>query len=92
MRKRRSGSSVKRPSRFVTAFGVLLGLICVGYGAGMLLFHPAGIGPCGRHCGIEQALLSLLGQPLYNLIVGLAWTAAGLSLIVLLSVLRARRR
>ena len=92
MRKRRSGSSGKRPSRFVTAFGVLLGLVCVGYGTVMLLFHPVGIGPCGRHCGIEQALLSLLGQPLYNLIFGLAWTAAGLSLIVLLVLLRARRR
>ena len=51
----------------------------------MLILRPAGIGPCRVNCGLEQAFLTMLGQPLYNLLFGLAWVSAGLALIVLLT-------
>ena len=63
----------------------------VGHGAIMLFLHPTGIGPCRRSCGLEQAMLTFLGQPLYNLILGLAWVALGLSLMAFLIFLRVRR-
>ncbi|WP_369978061.1 hypothetical protein [Xanthomonas bundabergensis] len=91
MGKNPSNLTSKRPSLFVLALGCLLGSAVVGYGAIMLFLHPTGIGPCRRSCGLEQAMLTFLGQPLYNLILGLVWVALGLSLMAFLIFLRARR-
>ena len=82
---------LKRPSLFVVAFGSMLGLVAVGYGSVMLFLWPTGIGPCRSNCGLEQAFLTFLGQPLYNLIFGLTWVALGLALIVLVIFARVRR-
>lgn len=91
MSKKSSSSTRKRPSLFVVAFGTLVGLIAVGYGSIMLFLHPVGIGPCRRNCGLDQAFLTFLGQPLYNLIFGMIWVVIGLALIVFLFDLRARK-
>ncbi|CAN7414356.1 hypothetical protein LJR143_002410 [Pseudoxanthomonas sp. LjRoot143] len=91
MWKTSSKAMRKRPPRVVVAFGVFLGLVLVGYGSIMLFLRPDGTGPCGRTCGLEQALLTLFGQPLYNLVFGLVWVALGLSLMVLMIALRVRR-
>jgi hypothetical protein len=69
---------------FVVAFGSMLGLVAIGYGAVMLFLRPAGIGPCRANCGLEQAWLTFLGQPLYNLVFGLTWVALGFVFIVLI--------
>lgn len=82
---------MKRPSVFVVAFGSMLGLVAVGYGAVMLFLRPVGIVACRASCGLEQALLTFLGQPLYNLIFGLTWIVIGLALVVLLAFARVRR-
>lgn len=76
---------------FVVAFGSMLGLVAIGYGAVMLFLRPVGIGACRVNCGLEQALLTLLGQPLYNLVFGLTWVALGFAMIVLLTFARVRR-
>ena len=91
MRKRSANSTIKRPSLFVVLFGSFSGLIAVGYGSIMLFLHPVGIGPCRRNCGLDQAFLTFLGQPLYNLIFGMLWVATGLAFIVFLFYLRARK-
>jgi hypothetical protein len=82
---------LKRPSMFAVAFGWMLGLVAVGYGSIMLFLRPAGTGPCRVNCDLEQAFLTFLGQPLYNLLFGLTWVALGLALIVLLTYARVRR-
>ena len=89
MSKKSSSSTRKRPSLFVVVFGTLVGLPAVGYGSIMLFLHPVGIGPCRRNCGLDQAFLTFLGQPLYNLIFGMIWVVIGLALIVFLLDLRA---
>lgn len=81
----------KRPHVFVVAFGSLLGLVAIGYGCVMLFLRPVGIGPCRVNCGLEQAYLTLLGQPLYNLIFGLVWVVLGLAMIGVLTFARIRR-
>ena len=91
MGKKTGARSLKRPSLFVVAFGSMLGLVAVGYGSAMLFLRPAGIGPCRVNCGLEQAFLTFLGQPLYNLVFGLVWAALGLALMVLLAFARVRR-
>jgi len=91
MSKKPSSSTRKRPSLFVIAFGAIVGLVAVGYGSIMLILHPAGIGPCRRNCGLDQAFLTFLGQPLYNLIFGMLWVAVGLALVVFPFYLRARK-
>jgi hypothetical protein len=85
MRKKHRPDLKKRLSPAVAVFGSLLGFVAIGYGTVMLILRPAGIGPCRVNCGLEQAFLTMLGQPLYNLLFGLAWVSAGLALIVLLS-------
>jgi hypothetical protein len=85
MRKEHGPGPKKRPSLVVAVFGSLLGLVAIGYGTAMLILRPTGIGPCRVNCGLEQAFLTMLGQPLYNLLFGLAWVSAGLALIVLLT-------
>ena len=91
MSKKSSSSTRKRPSLFVVVFGTLVGLTAVGYGSIMLFLHPVGIGPCRRNCGLDQAFLTFLGQPLYNLIFGMIWVVIGLALIVFLFDLRVRK-
>ena len=91
MSKKPANSTRKRPSLFVVVFGSFAGLVAVGYGSTMLLLHPIGIGQCRRNCGLNQAFLTFLGQPLYNLIFGMIWVATGIAFIVFLSYLRARK-
>jgi len=91
MRKKHRPGHKKRFPPLVVAFGSLLGLVAVGYGAVMLVLRPAGIGPCRVNCGLEQAFLTILGQPLYNLLFGLLWVSVGLALIVFLLTAQLRR-
>ena len=80
-----------RPSRFVIAFGSLVGVVAIGYGLIMLFLRPVGIGPCRRNCGLDQAFLTFMGQPLYNLIFGMLWVVLGLAFIAFLFYQRARK-
>lgn len=78
-------------SWFTTIFGSFLGLVAVGYGAVTLLLNPsAPVIDCGAKCETDQALFTLLGQPLYNLIFGLVWIAIGL--FVIIAMIRTRVR
>ena len=91
MSKKPATSTRKRPSLFVVVFGSFAGLVAIGNGSVMLFLHPIGIGQCRRNCGLNQAFLTFLGQPLYNLIFGMIWVATGIAFIVFLSYLRARK-
>ena len=75
----------------VRSFGSLLGLTAIGYGCIRLVARPVGIGPCRTTCGIEQAVLSAVGQPAYNLLFGLIWVGCGLALLVFLFLVYGRR-
>ncbi|MDR6672407.1 hypothetical protein [Xanthomonas sp. 1678] len=91
MKKRSPRLRLGRPSGLVLAFGTLLGLTIIGYGWIMLFLRPAGIGPCRLNCGLRQAYLTFLGQPLYNLVFGLADVALGVALIAFLAWMRFRK-
>ena len=73
----------RRTSKFVTIFGSLLGLLAIGYGSIALFFSPSEpVLDCGAKCNTERALFDLLGSPLSNLVIGFAWIASGLLVIV----------
>ena len=69
---------------FVRAFGTMVGLVAVGYGAVLLFAAPSGRGPCRINCGFHDSVIALLGQPTYNFSFGLLWVVLGLALLVFL--------
>ena len=68
--------------KFAKTFGVLVGIAMMVFG-GVMLAAGAGTGPCGKGCGLQQAFLQLLGQPLHNLAFGMVWVILGAGLVVL---------
>ncbi|KAF1710657.1 hypothetical protein CSC70_08385 [Pseudoxanthomonas kalamensis DSM 18571] len=90
MSKKSLATPKKQPSLFAVWFGSFTGLVIAGYGAIMLFMRPTGLGLCRRFCGLHQAFLDLLGQPVYNLLSGLFGVVVGLSFIVFLIYQRAR--
>ena len=82
----------RRTSKFVIIFGSLLGLIAIGYGSIALFLRPSELVlDCGAKCATERALFDLLGPPLSNLVIGFAWIASGLFVIVAMIMLGRRR-
>lgn len=63
-------------SGFVKAFSILIGACLCAIGVLMIL-GGKGVGPCGRDCGLLSSLLTLVGQPAYNVLIGLVWLALG---------------
>lgn len=66
---------------FVKVVGVVLGIVWVAYGVVMMLGGVPGTGPCRIDCQTSNALLTLLGQKQYSVIVGATWVLCGFGFI-----------
>ncbi len=77
-------------SAWIRGFGLLIGLIVIGYGGAVARGLAQGPIPCRANCGIDDALVVYFGQPRAHLIIGMKWVVAGVVLCII--SLLARRR